>query len=296
MLCEPSSSFLWNIDPVFVRFADGAIRYYSVCFFLVFLVGYTSWRKRMLRGGHTVHVANALVPFAVFGVIAGGRLAHCLLYEPDYYLAHPMQILNLGRGGLASHGSAAGLLVMFVLYGTIYRISLLEIGDRFAIASMFGASFVRLGNFFNSEIVGTEWCGPWAVRFERFAQHSQRIWESSHGPLGWQAQPIPRHPAQLYEWAGMLLVGAVLWWVDRRRGESAPRGQQTGLLWVLYFSFRFALEGVKEFQRFAARETDVTNQVIHVVPTADVTMGQWLSLPFVVAGGMLLLRAHLRTR
>jgi prolipoprotein diacylglyceryl transferase len=292
MPCDFSTTLLWNIDPVMVRAGDFAIRYYSVCFFLVCLVGYIPWRKSMLRGGHSEQTANQLLPLAIFGVIAGGRLVHCLFYEPGYYLEHPLQIFDIRRGGLASHGSTAGVFVMFILYCARNRISLLEVCDRFSIPSMFGASFVRLGNFFNSEIVGTEWCGPWAIRFERFAHHSQRIWESSHGPLSWQAQPIPRHPVQLYEWAGMLLVGAILWWVDRQRGEAAPRGQQAGLTLVLYFSFRFGLEGLKEFQRFATREADFANQVIHVVPTADVTMGQWLSLPFVVIGGLLLLRSR----
>jgi phosphatidylglycerol:prolipoprotein diacylglycerol transferase len=295
MPCDPSSSFLWNIDPVFFHVGNVAVRYYTVCFFLVCLVGYLPWQNRMLRGGHSAHVASRVIPFAVFGILAGGRLVHCLFYETDYYLAHPLEILDLRRGGLASHGSSVGLVVMFVLYSAIYRLKLLEMCDRFAISTMIGASFVRLGNFFNSEIVGTEWCGPWAVRYERFAQLSQALWERSHEPLGWEAQPIPRHPAQLYEWAGMLVVGFALWWVDHKRGEDAPRGQQTGLLLILYFSFRFALEAVKEFQRFAVLEPDFPNRVIHILPTADVTMGQWLSLPFVAIGIILLLRAHLRS-
>ncbi len=296
MPCDPASSFLWNVDPVIFHVGEVSVRYYSVCFFIVCLVGYVIWQKRMLRGGHSAQVASRLLPFAVFGIIAGGRIVHCLFYESEYYLAHPLQILNVSRGGLASHGSAMGLFLMFVLYSVFYRVPLLEICDRFSIAAMFGASFVRLGNFFNSEIVGSEWCGPWAIRYERFSQASQRIWEQSHGPLGWEVQPIPRHPVQLYEWGIMLLVGSVLRVVDRKRGESAPRGQQAGLLLVIYFSLRIAIEGVKEFQRFTVLAPDFSSRVIHVLPTADVTMGQWLSLPFVAIGVVLLVRVHLQTK
>lgn len=215
MPCDPSSTFLWNIDPVFFHVGNTGVRYYNVCFLLVCLVGYFPWQKRMLRGGYSAHVASRLIPFAVFGIVAGGRLVHCLFYEPDYYFAHPLQILDLSRGGLASHGSAAGLFIMFFLYSKTYGLTLSEMCDRFAISAMLGASFVRIGNFFNSGIVGSEWCGPWAVRFERFAQFNQRVYEYSHGPpLGWVAQPIPRHPVQLYEWAGMVTIAGILWWVD----------------------------------------------------------------------------------
>ena len=137
MPCEPGSTLSWNIDPVFLHLGSVEVRYYSVCFLLVCVIGYFPWQKRMLRGGHSAHVASRLVPFAVFGIIAGGRVVHCLLYAPDYYLANPLQILDVRRGGLASHGSAAGLFVMFVLYSAIYRVSLFEMCDRFAISAIF---------------------------------------------------------------------------------------------------------------------------------------------------------------
>ncbi len=295
MNCDPATTLLWNVDPVLIRWGAIEFRYYSAFFLLVCITGYALWQPRMVRGGYTATVASRLIPYAVFGIVAGGRLVHCLFYEPAYYLEHPWQILDIRRGGLASHGSVVGLFVMFVIYTRVYRIGLLEACDRFAISAMFGASFVRLGNFFNSEIVGLEWCGPWAVRFARFAASNQSAYERVHGSLGWSAEPLPRHPAQLYEWVGMLLIAGVLYAVDRRRGEAAPRGEQIGLLFVLYFTFRIALESAKEFQRFARLEPDAVLEVIRVVPTGAATMGQWLSVPFVAIGLVLLARAWSHT-
>jgi phosphatidylglycerol:prolipoprotein diacylglycerol transferase len=274
---------LWNVDPVMLRIGPAEIRYYSLFFFLVFVLGYVFFIRQMERGGHSALCASRMLIWAPIAVIAGGRIVHCLFYEPDYYLAHPWQILDVRRGGLASHGSALGLVIAFVLFARWYRYSILEVFDRFALSAMLGASMVRFGNFFNSEIVGREWYGPWAIRFERFAQKSQRHWEAAHGPLGWTVQPLPRHPVQLYEGLGMIAIFAVAYLVDRRLGEHRPRGMLIGLTLTLYFSFRFGIEYLKEYQRFATLEPDPVMHVIRVVPTADVTMGQWLSLPFALA-------------
>ena len=271
---------LWNVDPVLLRLGSVSIRIYSLCFFAVFVLGYPLWHWQMRRGGHATLPVSRIVPWALVGVLVGGRLAHCLFYEPEHYLAHPLDILDLRRGGVASHGSALGLVVALALYARRYGWSFLEVADRFALPAMLGAALVRIGNLFNSEIVGREWDGAWALRFPRFAARIQAEWESANEPLGWSAQALPRHPAQLYEATAALAVFAVVWLVDRRLGESRPRGLLTGIFGTLYFSLRFAVEAWKEYQRFSELAPDPTLQVIHVLPAAGLTMGQWLSLPF----------------
>ncbi|MFQ5505134.1 MAG: prolipoprotein diacylglyceryl transferase, partial [Planctomycetota bacterium] len=217
-------------------------------------------------------------------VLVGGRLGHCLLYEPDFYLGHPLEILNLSRGGVSSHGATVGILLCCILYARHYRYSMTEISDRMSFSVMFGASLVRIGNFFNSEIVGREWHGAWAVKFPRFSERVQAGWERLNGPLEWAAQPLPRHPVQLYEALGILGVLAVLLLIDRSLGERRPRGLLAGVFCGLYFIVRFNVEFVKEYLRFADVVPDPAEQVIRMLPTSGLTMGQFLSIPFIVMG------------
>jgi prolipoprotein diacylglyceryltransferase len=156
--------------------------------------------------------------------------------------------------------------------------------DRFSLGGLLGSALVRIGNFFNSEIVGREWYGPWAVRFERFAAHTQATWERLHGPLGWTAEPLPRHPVQLYEAGGILGVLLMLLLIDRRTGEGRPRGLFAGIFCGLYFLVRFHIEFAKEYLRFKELSPDPVEHVIRILPTEGLTMGQYLSIPFIAIG------------
>lgn len=279
-----SQYFLMNLDPVAFHVAGRAVRYYSICFFLAFFLGYFLGHWQMIRGGHGVVPTSRLLLVGFLSVTIGARLGHCLFYEPDFYLRHPLAILDLSRGGISSHGATVCIAIGVLLYARWYRYSFLEIVDRTSFWVMLGAALVRIGNFCNSEIVGREWYGPWAVRFERFAAVTQRVWEREHGPLGWTSQPLPRHPVQLYEAAGILVVLAILFAVDRRLGEGRPRGLLAGLYCSLYFAMRFGVEYCKEYLRFMELVPDAAEHVIRVVPTATLTMGQLLSLPFIALG------------
>lgn len=276
--------FLWNVDPVMFHVAGRGIRTYSFCFFLAFLLGYSLWHWQMRRAGHGAIPTSRMVLWAFVGVIVGARLGHCLFYEPEVYLRRPMEILNLERGGVSSHGATIGIFIALFLYARRYEYSFTEIADRFSFGGLIGASLVRIGNFMNSEIVGREWYGPWAVRFERFAAHTQAAWERRHGPLGWTAEPLPRHPVQLYEAAGILFVLLVLLLIDRRIGERRPRGLFAGIFCGLYFLVRVNVEFAKEYLRFGELFPDPAEHVIRTLPTSGLTMGQYLSLPFVAVG------------
>jgi prolipoprotein diacylglyceryl transferase len=276
--------FLWNVDPVMFRVAGREIRYYSFCFFLVFVLGYSLWHWQMRRAGHGLIPTSRLLLWAFVGVIVGSRLGHCLFYEPEVYLRHPLEILNLNRGGVSSHGATIGIFITLFLYARRYEYSFLEMADRFSLGGLLGSALVRIGNFFNSEIVGREWYGPWAVRFERFAAHTQAAWERLHGPLGWTAEPLPRHPVQLYEAGGILGVLLVLLLIDRRTGEGRPRGLFAGIFCGLYFLVRFHIEFAKEYLRFKELSPDPVEHVIRILPTEGLTMGQYLSIPFIAIG------------
>jgi len=284
METELTQFFLWNVDPVMFHVAGREVRYYSFFFFLVFFLGYFSWHWQMRRAGHGATPTSRIVLWAFVGVIVGARLGHCLFYEPEFYLSHPLEILNLDRGGVSSHGATIGIFITLFLYARRYEYSFFEIADRFSFAGLLGASLVRIGNFFNSEIVGREWHGPWAVRFERFAARTQATWERTHDPLGWTAQPLPRHPVQLYEAVAILGVLILLLLIDRRLGEGRPRGLLAGIFCGLYFLVRFNIEFLKEYLRFKELSPDPVEHVIRILPTTGLTMGQYLSIPFIGIG------------
>jgi len=276
---------VWALDPDLISLGPITIRYYGILFATGLLLGFYLWRWQMNLGKHNPEVAEKFLVWGVITVLVGSRLGHCLFYEPDRYLRNPIEILYITKGGLASHGAAIGLVLSVILYAWRYGFSKLEIMDRFAMSVTSGALFVRLGNFMNSEIVGKEWTGAWAIRFPRYTAINQSILEHRVGkPLGWVAEALPRHPSQLYEALGALAVFLVLLGTDRGLGEKRPRGLMAGLLLIGYFSFRFLVEYFKEFQKHARLVADSTAHVIHVQGTAELTMGQILSIPFVLLG------------
>lgn len=277
---------LWDIDPTIISIGAHGIRYYGVIFAVGIILGYYFWRKQMLRAGHDPEITDKFLVWGVLAVLIGSRLGHCLFYEPEYYLRHPLRILEIWKGGLASHGATVGLILTLYLYAKRYGFQVTELLDRFAIPTTMGAIFVRLGNFMNGEIVGREWYGPLAVRFQRYVEINQSIYERSHGPLGWTALALPRHPSQLYEALGAFLVFLVLWATDRYLGEKRPRGLMAGLFLTGYFSFRFLVEFVKEYQSQGNLVAFPDEHVIRVVVDSPhlLTLGQILSIPFILAG------------
>lgn len=283
---------IWDADPVLLRVGSAQLRVYSALLFVLFASGYAAFHWQMRRAGHGLVPTSRFLLWGTGSVLIAGHLGHCLFYEPDYYLRHPWQILDLRRGGLSSHAAFAGLALGVWLYARRYEYSWLEVWDRFAIGTVVGGTFIRIGNLFNSEIVGREWYGPWAVRFPRFADRLQAQWEAAHGPLGWTAQALPRHPTQVYEIVGMLGLLGILLAIDRHYGERRPRGVLFGALLTVYFPGRFVVEFFKEYQRFGELAPDPVEHVIRVLPSAGLTMGQWLSIPFFLIGLASLAYAH----
>jgi prolipoprotein diacylglyceryl transferase len=285
---------LWNADPVLFSVGSTPVRIYSVMQLFTVVAGYITFHFQMVRAGHGVVPVSRFALWMFIGIMVGARLGHCLFYEPEFYLANPVQILNLSRGGVSSHGATAGIFITLFLYAKRFGYRFLEVADRMAPAIIW-ASSIRLGNFFNSEVVGREYYGALAVRFQPYAEHVQRLWERANGALGWEALALPRHPVQLYEFSGLVAVGISIFAVDRKLREQRPLGLLAGIFCSLYFSMRFIAEFAKETLDLAALEPDSVEHVIRSIPATGLTTGQILSLPFVAIGVGLIARAlHMR--
>ena len=243
----------WNVRPEVLTLGPFSIRWYGLLFALLFWVGYliVQWQFRI--EGKDGRSLGDLLTWLVVGTLVGARLGHCLLYEPGYYLSHPLEILKVWQGGLASHGGAVGVLLALYFYtrkhpGQPY----LWLLDRIALPAALAGALIRLGNLLNSEILGHPTQVPWAFVFARI-------------------DLVPRHPAQLYESLAYLITFVGLLLIYRRLRERSPPGLLLGLLLISVFTSRFLIEFVKEEQAAYGQSLP-----IHV--------GQWLSIPFILAG------------
>jgi len=252
------ATILWDVDPVLLRAGPLEVRWYALLFAAAFLGGYGLWSAQMRRLGTSPGRIGLFLPWAFLAALVGARLGHVLLYEPDPYLAAPWRVLQVWRGGLASHGAAVALVLTLLLYARHIACPFGEALDRASPGVALAAGLVRLGNLLNSEIVGAATSVPWAFHFARYADGGA----------------APRHPAQLYEAALAFGVLGALLLVDGALGSRRPRWLLAGLFLALYFGGRILLEPFKEAARLG--------------PALPLTMGQVLSIPFAVAGLVLL--------
>ena len=251
-------AFVWNIDPTIAHLGPLQLRYYGIIFASMLYIGFLIWKKQALRGGYSEDLADRYLMWGVVGVLAGARLGHCFFYEPGRYLSDPITILYFWKGGLASHGATIGVILSLIFFSLKYKLGIMETLDRMTMPSAVGAAAVRLGNFFNSEIVGRPTDVPWAVRFPLHDCHS----------LTPCAAAVPRHPSQLYEFTFGLIVLLTLYLADKAAGkEKRPVGMMTGIFLGMYFFGRFMIEFVKEYQ---------VDKLIEGHST--LTMGQYLSI------------------
>lgn len=250
----------WDASPDIAHIGPLTLRWYGLLFAAGFFIGFYLMRWVYRREGRPEADLDTLLWYLLLGTVIGARLGHCLFYEPEYYLAHPIEIVKIWEGGLASHGGTIGVLLALYLY-TRKRPNqpFLWLADRLTVPTALTATFIRIGNFFNSEIYGKITTVPWAVVFAR-------------------VDPHPRHPTQLYE-ALVYLTLFILLLILYKRGVYFrwPMGRPLGvfLLWV--FGWRFMIEWVKEPQEAFSLGLPLN-------------MGQLLSLPFLAVGLYLLLR------
>lgn len=252
----------WDIDPTIFRLGPLAPRWYGLLFALGFLIGFYLMRNVFLREEKPVQDLDFLLFYLLGGTVLGARFGHILFYAPGYYLSNPLEIPQIWEGGLASHGGLIGVLLAVWIYCQRRDDQpFVWLLDRLAAPVALTGSFIRLGNFFNSEILGTPTDLPWGVVFERAATLRESV------------EAVPLHPVQLYESISYFLIFVLLWRLYQRLGKETPRGLLVGLFFTLIFGVRIALEFFKMEQ-------------VHFATTLPfgMSMGQLLSIPAVALG------------
>jgi len=256
-------SFVWDpstgLDLGFIT-----LHYYSLMFVIAFGLGWFLMKRIYVREGIDLEKLDSIFIYAVVATLIGARLGHVFFYDWDYFQHHILEIFLpfklepefefTGFTGLASHGAAIGIIIAMYIYSKkVVQKPLLWVLDRVVIPVASGAVFVRIGNFFNSEIIGQPTGTDSGVIF---------------AALG---EDFPRHPTQIYESLAYLFVFLILWFLYWKTNKREKQGYLFGLFLVLLWSVRFFVEFIKENQ-------------VDFEETMALNMGQWLSIPFIILG------------
>ena len=253
-----------QFDPVALQLGPVAIHWYGLMYLLAFAqvillgrwcIAHRSW------SGWTQKMLDDVLFYGVLGVVLGGRLGYVLFYKPGDYFAHPLDIFKVWQGGMSFHGGFLGVLVAMMLFAHRHKLRWLAVTDFIAPLVPLGLAAGRLGNFINGELWGRPTGLPWGMIFPQ------------------AGDGIPRHPSQLYEFAGEgLLLFTILWLYSKK---PRPVGAISGVFLIGYGSLRFLVEFTREPDSFLG------------LLQFGLSMGQWLSLPMIVAG-IIMLRWSLR--
>lgn len=247
----------WTVQPEIFHFGSFAIRWYGVLFALGFAIGYFIMLKFFNKEKVPVKLLDQLTTYMVIATVIGARLGHCLFYEPGYYLRHPIEILKIWEGGLASHGAAIGILLAVFLFSRKNKLSYWWTMDRIAVVTALAGFFIRMGNLMNSEIYGRPTSLPWGFIYANASDPAQRL--------------QPRHPTQIYEGLAYLLIFVILILIYYRKNGKPREGSLISLFLVLVFTARFLIEFLKEPQ-------------VGFEESMALDLGQLLSIPFILAG------------
>jgi phosphatidylglycerol:prolipoprotein diacylglycerol transferase len=255
-----------QFDPVALHLGPLAIRWYGLMYLLAFGLFLLLGRQRIKAGprsGWDARQLDDLLFYGVLGVVLGGRLGYVLFYQPTHFLAHPLEIFSVWQGGMAFHGGFLGVLAAMWLFARKTGKSWLTITDFIAPLVPLGLGAGRIGNFINGELWGRPSDAAWAVVFP-------------------QIDGVARHPSQLYQFALEGLALFTLLWLFSRKPR--PTGAVSGLFLIGYGSFRFLVEYTREPDSFLG------------LLALNLSMGQWLSLPMIVAGIIMLWWAYRKAR
>ena len=261
---------VWDFNPTLIEIFGFEIRWYSLCWVLALLVGGWLFSYFCKREGKPESVSDRAFLYIVLGTIIGARVGHCLFYEPEVYLREPWRIVTgIRDGGLASHGATIGIILGIWLSSRKSKVSVLWTADRLGIIAPISGAIIRLGNLFNSEIVGDVTTVPWGFKFLRLYPNIP-------------VEDVPmRHPTQLYEAICYFIIFLVLFLVYHKTKLARREGFIFGAALVGIFLSRIIIEFIK-INQVAFEESMTFN------------MGQWLSLPFVLAGVAIMVWASLR--
>lgn len=253
----------WNPGEVMFTLFGISIRFYSLMFATGLALAYFVVKYLYKDQKISEKLFDPLFFYCFFGILIGARLGHCLFYEPDYFLAHPLEMILpvkftpegmkfTGYQGLASHGGTIGLMIALWLYVRKTKLNFIRVLDNIAIATPIAACFIRLGNLMNSEIIGKVTDAPWAFIFVK-------------------EDMMPRHPAQLYEAIAYLVIFLGGIYLYKRYKQKLHPGFFFGYCLTTIFIFRILVEFLKEPQ-------------VGFEENMMFDMGQWLSVPFVILG------------
>ena len=247
------SYITWDVSREITSIGPITLRWYGLLFALGFVFGFIILTRIYKLEKKPQSDLEQLSIYVILGTVIGARLGHCLFYDPAYYLVNPFEMLKVWEGGLASHGAAIGILTALYLFARKKKDQgMLWTLDRLVIVVALSGALIRLGNLFNSEIIGMQTDVPWAFIFT-------------------SVDDIPRHPAQLYESIAYFISFGILYFIYLKKRETLKTGFLFGLFLIFIFGFRFLVEFIKEDQ--SAFEAGMF-----------LNMGQILSIPFVIAG------------
>ena len=223
---------VWDVSPMIFSIPEDvaliggfSVRWYGVLFAMSFVVGYVIMQKIFNNEGIGTKVLDELSTYMIIFTLLGARLGHCLFYEPEYYLANPIDILKIWEGGLASHGAAIGIITGLYFFARKHKRHPIWILDRIVIVVALSGFFIRTGNLMNSEIFGNITTLPWGFIFVRYYIPEMTV--------------DPRHPTQIYEalsYLGIFFFLLKYYW--DRKGFVRP-GMLFGFFLILVFGVRF---------------------------------------------------------
>ena len=189
---------------------------------------------------------DSVILYLFIGLFVGARLGHVFFYEASYYLSDPTEIIKVWKGGLSSHGAALGVFIAYLLWVKIYKVKFSKYASIFVLAFPIVSMFVRVANFFNSEIIGRPTSGHWGVVFQRLGEN------------------FPRHPSQIYEAGLSLIIFIIIFFIYKQYRKKLPSNFILFLYIFLYFATRFIVEFWK---------------IRHTIPdNFPLSMGQILSI------------------
>jgi prolipoprotein diacylglyceryl transferase len=281
------------------------IRYYSLMFVIAFGLGWYIMKKIFERENESIEKLDSLFIWTVFATLLGARLGHVFFYDWEYFRNHLAEILLpfrfspnfefTGFQGLASHGAAIGIiLAMYFFSKMIMKRPLLWVLDRVVIPVASGAVFVRIGNFFNSEIIGHDTTSSFGIKFIKDFYSPREVVNATKIPNPNEAynaiatnpqfanllEQVPaKHPTQLYESISYIFVFAALFYMYWKTDAREKQGYLLGMFFIMLWSVRFVVEFLKESQ--GGFESDL----------GTFSTGQWLSIPFIIIGFLLILKS-----
>lgn len=258
---------LWNPDEVMFHLGHFGVRWYSMCWLIGLLLGYLLMKKIYKDEKIPDEKFDPLFIYIFVSVLIGARLGHCLFYQPDYFLSSGKHFIEMllpihfldnglwkftGYEGLASHGGVIGMIIAILIYSYRNKVGVWTVLDNMGVCSCVTATFIRLGNLMNSEIIGKVTDVPWAFIFEKVDQY-------------------PRHPGQLYEAISYAIFFVIIYALYKKHPEKVGTGFFVGLCLTLVFTARFLIEFTKDIQEpFEAG--------------LPLDMGQILSIPLIIIG------------